>query len=138
MNNPVEKILYLSTAYWASRALHVAAELGVADALHDAPRTAAEMAADIGVDSLALHRLLRALVNHGIFELKDGRFSHNDCSRLLRTDAPNSMRARAVMDGLPVHWNAYGALGQAVKTGRPAVNGIIKGAQLLRLSGQPS
>jgi hypothetical protein len=126
MSNPFEKILLLSTAYWASRALHVAAELGVADALDNQPRTAAELAPKVGADPLALHRLLRALVNHGIFELKDGRFSHNDCSQLLRTDVPNSMRARAIMDGLPVHWNAYGALGYAVKTGRPAVERIIQ------------
>jgi len=126
MSNPVATILSLSTAYWASRALHIAAELGVADALDDQTKTAAELAARVGADPLALHRLLRCLVNHGIFELKDGRFSHNECSRLLRTDVPNSMRNRAVMDGLPVHWNAYGALGHAVKTGSPAVNSIIK------------
>ncbi len=29
------------------------------------------------------------------------------------------------MDGLPVHWNAYGALGNAVRTGRPAIESII-------------
>lgn len=122
----VEKILYLSTAYWASRALHIAAEMGVADALEDQPKTAAELAAKVNAHPLALHRLLRSLANHGIFDLKDGRFSHNECSRLLRSDVPNSMRARATMDGLPVHWNAYGALGHAVRTGNPAVNSIIQ------------
>lgn len=126
MADPIEKVLFLSTAYWASRALHVAAELGVADALQDEPRTADELAAAIGAHPLALRRLLRALANHGIFELKEGRFLHNECSRLLRTDAPDSLRARAIMDGLPVHWNAYGALGHAVRTGQPAVNSIIK------------
>lgn len=94
--------------------------------LDDEPRTATDLAVEVSADPLALHRLLRALVNHGIFELKDGRFSHNACSRLLRTDTPNSMRARAIMDGLPVHWNAYGELGNALKTGQPAVNSIIE------------
>jgi hypothetical protein len=125
MTDPVSTVLELSIAYWSSRALHVVAESGVADALDGEPRTAAELAAVIGVNPPALHRLLRALVNRGIFELKDGRFSHNDCSRLLRTDSPMSMRARAMMDGLPVHWNAYGALAHSLKTGKPAVNSII-------------
>jgi hypothetical protein len=125
MTDPVSTILGLSIAYWPSRVLHIVAESGVADALDDEPRTAAELAAAIDVNPLALHRLLRALVNRGIFELQDGRFSHNDCSRLLRTDSPTSMRDRAIMDGLPVHWNAYGALAHSLKTGKPAVNSII-------------
>ncbi|MCP5144586.1 MAG: hypothetical protein H6978_07150 [Gammaproteobacteria bacterium] len=126
MSTPAEQVLFLSTAYWASRALHVIAQSGVADVLADEPRTAAAMAAEIGADPLALHRLLRALASHGIFELNNGYFSHNECSRLLRSDVKDSMRARAVMDGLPVHWNAYGALGDSLRTGRPAVEGIIE------------
>jgi len=126
MTDPVSTILQLSIAYWPSRVLHIVAESGVADVLDDEPTAAAELAGKLGVNPLALHRLLRALVNRGIFELKDGRFSHNECSRLLRTDSPVSMRARAMMDGLPVHWNAYGALGHSLKTGKPAVNSIIE------------
>ncbi len=124
--NAVSTVLGLSIAYWPSRVLHIVAESGVADVLDDEPRTAAELAQQIGVNGPALHRLLRALVSRGIFELQGGRFSHNECSRLLRTDSPTSMRARAMMDGLPVHWNAYGALGHSLKTGKPAVNSIIE------------
>jgi C-methyltransferase len=124
--NPAETLLNLSTAYWASRCLHIAAEVGVADALHDEPETALELAKKTGTDPGALHRVLRALANRGIFELKGGRFSHNDASRLLCTNAEGSMRSRAVIDGLPVHWNAYGALGHSLQTGRPAVESIIK------------
>jgi hypothetical protein len=126
MTDPVSTIFQLSIAYWPSRVLHIVAEAGVADVLQNEPATAAELAAKLGVNPLALHRLLRALVNRGIFELKDGRFSHNECSRLLRTDSPVPMRSRAMMDGLPVHWNAYGALGHSLKTGKPAVNSIIE------------
>ena len=126
MTDPVSTVLQLSIGYWPSRVLHIVAESGVADVLDGEPSTAAELAGKLGVNPLALHRLLRALVNRGIFELNDGRFSHNECSRLLRTDSPVSMRARAMMDGLPVHWNAYGALGHSLKTGKPAVNSIIE------------
>ena len=119
--NPAETILKLSTAYWVSRCLHITAELGVADVLDDVPQTAAELARKTGADASALHRVMRALAERGIFELKAGFFSHNAASRLLRTNAEGSMRSWAITNGLPVFWNAYGALGDSLKTGRPAI-----------------
>jgi len=122
--DPAQTIMELTTAYWVSRCLHVVAELGVADALDEVPRTAAELAGKTGAEASALHRVLRALANHGIFELQAGRFAHNDASRLLRAGVEGSQRARARMFGLPVWWNAYGALGQTVRTGLPAVESV--------------
>lgn len=118
--SPAQTIIELTRAYWLSRCLHVAAELGVADALDDEPRRADELAGKMGLDPNALHRVLRALVSRGIFTLADGRFSHNDASRLLRTGTPGSMRAAARTFGLPVWWNSYGALEHSLQTGRPA------------------
>jgi hypothetical protein len=119
--DPAQTVIDLMRAYWASRCIHVIAELGVADALDEVPRTAAELAEKTGTDSNALHRVLRALVRRGIFELKDGRFAHNDASRLLRTGVEGSLRSAARTFGLPVWWNSYGALGQSLRTARPAV-----------------
>ena len=118
--NPAQTIIDLTRAYWVSRCLHVAAELGVADALDDEPRRAGELASKMGLDPDALHRVLRVLVSRGIFTLADGRFSHNEASRLLRTGTPGSMRAAARTFGLPVWWNSYGALEHSLQTGRPA------------------
>jgi hypothetical protein len=122
--NPVQTVQNLTNAYWASRCLHVVAELGVADVLEEVPRTAAELAEKTGVDADALHRVLRVLANRGIFELKGGRFAHNDASRLLRTGAEGSLRSAARTFGLPLWWKAYGALGHSVRTGRPAVESV--------------
>jgi hypothetical protein len=122
--NPVQTIVDLTTAYLASRCLHVVAELGVADALDEVPRTAQELAEKTGLEANALHRVLRALANRGIFELKAGRFAHNDASRLLRTGAEGSLRSCARMFGLPLWWSAYGALAHSVRTGRPAVESV--------------
>jgi hypothetical protein len=93
--HPAETILSLSTAYWAARCLHLVADLGIADALGDEPQTAATLASETDANPDALHRVLRALTNHGVFELTDGRFSHNPASRLLRSDDPASMRSLA-------------------------------------------
>lgn len=119
--NPAEAILGLSTAYWASRCLHVAAELGVADALGDEPQTAEALAASLGVKADPLGRVLRCLINHGVFEMTGGKFAHNPASRLLRSDGRPSLRALPRMMGLKMHWDAYGQLEHAVRTGEACV-----------------
>src|SRR6188474_3640129 len=98
--NPAETAMLLSTAYWASRCIHVTAEFGIADALGDEPQTAAALATKTSTNATALHRILRCLATHGVFTLVDGKFSHNEASRLLRSDNPRSMRALARMMGL--------------------------------------
>jgi hypothetical protein len=125
--HPAETVLSLSTAYWASRCLHLVADFGIADALGDEPQPAAVLAAKTGTNPDALHRLLRALANHGVFTLKDGRFSHNPASRLLRTDDPASMRSLARMMGLNFHWDVFRELGHSLKTGESAADKAIAG-----------
>jgi len=59
---PPPKIIHdLAVAYWASRCLHVVAELGIADVLGDEPQTAHSLAQASGTHPQALHRVLRAL-----------------------------------------------------------------------------
>lgn len=130
-------ILTLSTAYWASRCLHVVADAGIADALGDEPETAAALAAKTGTNADALHRILRALVNHGVFTLRDGRFAHNAASRLLRSDEPASMRALARMMGLDVHWDVYRNTAYSLKTGRSAADEAVPGGLFARLREYP-
>jgi hypothetical protein len=116
----------LAIAYWASRCLHVVAELGVADKLGDEPQTAESLARGTGVQPQALHRVLRSLSNHGIFVHDGERFAHNDESRTLRSGAPGSMRSLARMMGLKVHWDAYRELDAAVRTGQPSIEKVTE------------
>jgi hypothetical protein len=122
--SPAEAILGLSTAYWASRCLHVAAQYGVADALGDEPQTAEALAAAVGVRPDPLYRVLRCLSNHRIFEVKDGKIGHNEASRLLRTGA---LRALSQMMGLPMHWDAYRELDRTLRTGEPGMAVVTDG-----------
>ena len=69
---PHETIWTLNTAVVASRALHVVAELGVADHLLDEPVAAKELALQCNADPEGLDRLLRLLAAHGIFEYRSG------------------------------------------------------------------
>jgi hypothetical protein len=120
MENPFAALQQIAGGYCVSRCLHVVADLGVADALGESPRTATELATDVGAHPDALGRVLRLLAAHGVFELHNGTFCHSPASRLLQTDHPQSMRAFARMFGLPIFWEPSGALEHSVRTGDPA------------------
>jgi hypothetical protein len=115
----------MAGGYCLPRCLHVIADLGVADALGETPRPAAELAASVGAHSEALGRVLRLLAAHGVFEMQGETFRHSPASRLLRTDHPQSMRAFARMFGLPINWATFEALEHSVRTGRPAASEVF-------------
>ncbi len=100
--NPFATLTQIAGGYCLPRSLHVVADLGIADALDEQPRTDAELAAAVGAHPEALRRVLRLLAGHGVFEVQGATVRHSPASRLLRTDHPQSMRAFARMFGLPV------------------------------------
>lgn len=124
-HSPFDTLQQIAGGYCVARCLHVAADLGVADFLDTASRTAQELAEDLGADPDALRRVLRLLSAHGIFEAEGDTFRHSPASRLLRSDHPQSMRAFARMIGLPINWAIYGAMEHSVKTGRPTTEKIL-------------
>lgn len=125
---PHENLWALSTAFVASRALHVVAELGVADHLADTPAKVEDLAAACGADPDALDRTLRLLATQGIFAADGDRFQHTETSRLLRSDHPMSMRAFARMWGLPGFVGTFDRLDHSLRTGAPAAELLGPGA----------
>ena len=121
----VMRLMEISAGYWLPRALHVVADLGIADALDQEPRSAADLAKEVGADADALDRVLRLLASHGVFDRRHGKYVHNELSRALRSDHPQSMRAYVRLVGLPVFWKSWGALEQVVRSGKPAVSDIF-------------
>jgi O-methyltransferase domain len=70
-----------------TRALGLAADLGVAQALSAGPRSGVELARERGVDADTLYRVLRALASDGIFEeAEPGVFRNTAASELLARD----------------------------------------------------
>lgn len=68
-----------------TKALGIAADLGVADALAKGPRPVAELAHETGADPDTLHRILRALATDGVFaEVEPSVFGNTEASELLR------------------------------------------------------
>ncbi len=113
-------VMETATAFWRSRSVHVVAELGIADAIDDVPRSAVELAELVQVDAGALNRILRQLAAIGIFEAHDqARYGHTEASRVLRSDHPTSLRGFARMLGTDLCWGSFGQLLESVRTGRP-------------------
>ena len=125
--NPFETLRQIAAGYCLSRALHVVANLAVADKLDETPRTAAELAMSVGAHPVALDRILRLLSAHGMFESCDGKFKHSPASRMLRIDHPQSMRDYVRMFGLSPFWGTFEEMEQSVRTGLPAGEKVIPG-----------
>jgi hypothetical protein len=121
---PHELVWSITNAVVASRALHVVADLGVADHIAGEPVSAAELAERCGAHAEALDRVLRLLATLGVFEAVDGGFGHTPASELLRTDHPMSMRGFPRMMNLPGMAATFAHLDHAVRTGGPAVEKV--------------
>jgi hypothetical protein len=118
--NPFHTVQDLTGAFIVSRCLHVVADLGVADALDEQPRTAAELAMLVNAHPDALGRVMSLLSAHGVFEARNGAFCHSPASRLLLSDHPQSMRDFVRVFGLPFQWRTYESFAHTVRTGQPA------------------
>lgn len=134
---PQMPVLALARSYVEPRALYVIAELGVADALNDAPMSAEDLAAAVGAHADALHRLLRVLVSRGIFEAQGRAYAHNDASRTLRADHPRSTRPFVMMIGSRTNWQAMEELAHCARTGQTAMEKVFGESQFPYLSKHP-
>jgi hypothetical protein len=117
-------VLDLGTGYWKSQALYVAAKLGIADLIKDAPKTSDELAKGTGVHAPSLFRVLRALASTGLFSQDDknrfGLTPHAECL----CSGPGSKRALTIMNG-EEHYRAWGELLYSVQTGKTSFEQIF-------------
>jgi hypothetical protein len=98
MTPPPFRLMQISTSFWQSRVLYVAAKLDIATVLGDEQRPADELAVQVSAQPDATFRLLRMLAAMGIFdEVAPRVFRNNKLSAPLRSDAPNSIRSMILM-----------------------------------------
>ncbi len=113
-----DRLYQMLSGFRVTQMVRTAALLGICDALAGGPRTAAEVATEVGADPMLLRRLMRALAGLGaLVEGTDRRFSNAAIGELLRKDVPGSMRNAAI--GLPddMYWDAWRQLPQGVRGG---------------------
>jgi len=115
-------VLYqMAIGHYVSRALDLAARLGIADLLAAGARTVAEVAAKTATDAAALHRVLRLLASVGVFtEEEHGAFALTPLGELLRSDVPGSARATVMLFAGVGIQDSWKDLEYCVRTGEPA------------------
>ena len=96
------RVMQMGSLYWQSRALYVAANLGVADALGDGEKSTMELAKSVQADEDHLYRLLRMLASLGVFKETGHRcFENSALSDCIRTDHPDSVKSMVLMHNSP-------------------------------------
>ena len=118
---PQMRLYQMAIGHYLSRAVHLAAKLGLADLLKDGPRRAEELAAATDTHAASLRRMLRLLASVGVFEEReDGRFALTSLGECLRADVPGSSRAMVLLfAGIGIQ-DAWKELEWCVRTGEPA------------------
>ena len=104
--------------------VHVAATLRIADHMAAGITEIGELAAASGSDTDSLHRVLRHLVEHGLFEEPaPGQFALNEPARGL---LDSRLRLGLDLDGFGGRMaHAWGSLLPAVRTGAPAYHEVF-------------
>jgi len=106
-----------------SRAVYVAAELGIADLLAGGPMTAGQLARATQAHEPSLYRVLRLLASLGVLaEQEDHSFGLTVLGERLRADVPASMRSWAMLVESLGGVRAFEPIIETVKTGKPGVD----------------
>ena len=118
-------MLQLLNGAHVAGAISCLAQLGIPDLVEAGPKSAEELANQIGASSEALYRLMRATASVGVLsEGPEGKFSETPMSAVLRSNASPSLRAFAVMGGREWHGRGWSRLEYCVRTGKQAVDEI--------------
>jgi hypothetical protein len=93
----VELVRELAHGRWKAQALAVTVRLGIADALAGDAVSVSELAERLEVNEDGLRRLLRLMVELGLFtESGVDTYRNNAASELLRADNPDTLRSYAL------------------------------------------
>src|SRR5262245_63825710 len=94
---PPLALFQMATGYYVSRAIYVAAELGIADLLAKGPKDATELAQATVTHAPSLKRVLRLLASAGVLvETENGSFALTPIGECLRSGA-GSFRSAALL-----------------------------------------
>jgi len=113
------------TGYYVSRAIYVAATLGIADLLAHGPQPSSTLAKATGTHAESLSRVLRLLASVGVFTEQDDRcFALTPLGECLRTGVPGSMRSAALLFA-GITQEAWRDLLYSERTGEPAFHHVF-------------
>jgi O-methyltransferase domain/Dimerisation domain len=106
-------------------AVSCVAQLGIPDLVESGPKSAEQLASQIGAHPQALYRLMRATASVGVLsEGPDGKFSQTPLSAVLCSNANPSLRALAIMGAREWHVRGWERLEYCVRTGKTALDEV--------------
>jgi hypothetical protein len=115
---PQVQISQMIGGHVVTRAMYAFAELGIADLLKDAPRSAADIAPNAGAQPTSLYRLMRTMAGLGfLVEDAEQRFALTPLGEAMRSDAPGHSRSMVRLIAGPLGWRVLGEFLHSVKTG---------------------
>src|SRR5688572_4589511 len=118
---PPAVLMHIASGSMIAQALGVAAELRIADLVHEGRGHSDKLAEATGAHERSLYRVLRSLASLGIFrETASRTFENTPMSELLRSDTPDSMRNTVIFMAAPWHYNVFANLKHSVMTGETA------------------
>jgi hypothetical protein len=119
------KLLGLIFIQRISESIHVAAALGIADLISAEPRNANQLADATGADASCLRRVLRVLVDFGVFSQdRAGRFALAPMGEFLKTNTVGTLLPAALFFGGEGAGKIEGLLLHCVKTGETAMQKV--------------
>ena len=119
-------MLRLIAGFRASRVIHVAARLRLADALRHGPMDVRALAGVTATHAPSLERLLHALASLGVLvHCDDATFALTALGATLDSDAPGSLRAWAEFALGGEHYAAWGELEHSVRHGEVAFDRLF-------------
>jgi len=111
-------LLDTQIAFTAARAIMVAAEVGLFEALGKGDQTAGAIAAKCGTDPNATKHLLECLVGIGYASWRDGKFGlPRSMRKWLLKSSPSSIVAKLAFQSM--EWDFVAKIGQFVRSGKP-------------------
>ncbi|MEU8433928.1 methyltransferase [Streptomyces sp. NPDC029216] len=128
----------LAFGFIPAQMVHVAARLGLPDALAEEDLSPAELARRTGAHAPSLHRLLRGLASLGLVEeTATGTFRLTPAGAPLRADVPGSVRPMLMPYFSQAVWSSWGRLLDSVRTGEPSVESVTGGSVFAHFAAEP-
>lgn len=118
---PFAQLLQYRSNFALHQALCAIAKFGVADAVERGLHNTSDLSRELSLNEKALYRTLRALAGQGIFQEVSLRcFRNTPLSSLLRSDAPDSLRAFFIFGGSEFVGGPFQEFAYSLKTGIPS------------------
>jgi len=120
------RLLAMIVGLGQTQVISLAARLNIADRLKDRALTAEQLAQEAGMPLSNFVRLMRTLVQMGLFEeTEDDRYRCSGMGALLQEDSPNSLRNIAMLNSAEFFYQTWPHLITGLQTGNCVFRGEL-------------